>query len=940
MPYFEYVKPGFKNLFTNLLLDKKYIEAKGNYLYYTDKNNLKVSVLDFVGGYGSLLLGHNNQEINDHVKNIIDSNIPIHSQLSVKGTCGILAEKISNILMAQFKEKYISIFTNSGAETVEAAIKYLRFLKKNELDRIFAKTNSRYNYIESLNTKGSIKRFDFDGIEETFEAFFQKVEKHNQQIFENFNPVALSSEKGYHGKTFAALGITYNRTYRNPVYFPSDERNSAFFQWEIEKIEKSIRDLELLFLMPVVDENGIVTVQKIGVNQCLGIFIEPIQGEGGVVEVPQFFLESLRKLCTDYRTLLIIDEIQTGFFRTGEFLLCIEKRIKPDCVLIGKSVGGGLAKLSILCISEKFYDKEFCLIQTSTFSEDDYSAAIALKAFSILEKKVDLVLDRSAYIKLKLEELKSKHPEIIAEVLGKGLMLGLRFKDFNFSQSYFLQFVSRSGYFNYFLVSFLLNNYNIRVGSTLSENFTIRIQPSIFITDQEVDLLITAIDAFCLYLSHNDLYKIIEHLLPESSRDRRPLQKFPDFGNISLHTDPAAYKVGFLAHYIDENNIRVADLSLSCLTDEELNDLLSKVVYFKSSIVLGSQVINNQKGDKIEIIFSGLPFTSKIIRDKIVEGNLLDMRSICYNAIETLYSDFKVKIVGLGQYSSVLTNDGLTIPSKQVRITTGNSYTVYVGLMSMLENLKKFNQFNNEIYNFCIVGAAGNISSVYAKCITRYANKVYLKGSDSIMGYKKVVNVANEILKYVLNNLQNSEITSWSNLEKDIRNSEFYNWYIRQANLKKCTFLYEEFIKHFAEHSPIKVIKDISAIMECNAVVIATNDPNQFLSIDDFAPNTVICDISVPNNVDKSIIINNKNVKVIFGGVIKLPNGEGLPLIGFPLEPGYSYACIAETILLGFEKLETNFSFGSILPHQVFQIGEIGNKNNFYIFKEKEQSNF
>ncbi len=135
MNYVDYVKPAVGTLLQKLKLDKKYVSAKDGNLYYINEQGKTVEVRDFIGGYGSLVLGHNCKPLVDYARQLLEDNIPVHDQLSIKKYTGLLAKAISDEIGLHTGKEYISTFTNSGAETVEVAIKHAPFKKIERAER-------------------------------------------------------------------------------------------------------------------------------------------------------------------------------------------------------------------------------------------------------------------------------------------------------------------------------------------------------------------------------------------------------------------------------------------------------------------------------------------------------------------------------------------------------------------------------------------------------------------------------------------------------------------------------------------------------------------------------------------------------------------------------------------------------------------------------------
>jgi ornithine--oxo-acid transaminase len=121
-----------------------------------------------------------------------------------------------------------------------------------------------------------------------------------------------------------------------------------------------------------------------------GFFLEPIQGEGGIRVPDSDYLKSAEALCRRYGTLLILDEVQTGFFRTGKFLAAHHYGVEPDMVVLAKAMSGGLVPSGAVLMTDRIYNSVYgslkrSLIHTSTFSENGLSMRVGLAVFDALD---------------------------------------------------------------------------------------------------------------------------------------------------------------------------------------------------------------------------------------------------------------------------------------------------------------------------------------------------------------------------------------------------------------------------------------------------------------------------------------------------------------------------------------------------------------------------
>lgn len=161
-------------------------------------------------------------------------------------------------------------------------------------------------------------------------------------------------------------------------------------------------------------------------SKTVGILVEPIQGEAGINVPSTGYLKQLRKICSEKGILLMIDEIQTGFARTGRMFAFEHEGIKPDVLMVGKALGGGLYPVSA-CLSSRDIMSVFTPgSHGSTFGGNPLAAAIAEESLNVLvdEKLADRSIEMGAYFVKRLKEVKSKK---IKAIRAKGLLIGVEF---------------------------------------------------------------------------------------------------------------------------------------------------------------------------------------------------------------------------------------------------------------------------------------------------------------------------------------------------------------------------------------------------------------------------------------------------------------------------------------------------------------------------------
>lgn len=163
----------------------------------------------------------------------------------------------------------------------------------------------------------------------------------------------------------------------------------------------------------------------IGPNTA-AFLVEPIQGEGGIIVPPPGYLSKVAKVCADNDVLLICDEIQTGLGRTGALLASTHDAVKPDGLILGKALGGGLLPVSMFLARREVMEMFQPGDHGSTFGGNPLSAAVALEGLKVLEDEgmIEAAAEMGAYFMAALGEIKSP---LIQQVRGKGLLIGVEF---------------------------------------------------------------------------------------------------------------------------------------------------------------------------------------------------------------------------------------------------------------------------------------------------------------------------------------------------------------------------------------------------------------------------------------------------------------------------------------------------------------------------------
>ena len=172
-------------------------------------------------------------------------------------------------------------------------------------------------------------------------------------------------------------------------------------------------------------EYGNIDALEAAINENTAAFlVEPIQGEGGIIVPPAGYLKAAEALCRKHNVLFIADEIQTGLGRTGALLACEHEDVKPDGLILGKALGGGILPVSMFLARRELMDVFTPGDHGSTFGGNPLGAAVGLEALNILidDDLSAKSAEMGAYL---LDQLRSMDSPLISEVRGRGLFIGI-----------------------------------------------------------------------------------------------------------------------------------------------------------------------------------------------------------------------------------------------------------------------------------------------------------------------------------------------------------------------------------------------------------------------------------------------------------------------------------------------------------------------------------
>ncbi|MGP3925152.1 aspartate aminotransferase family protein [Streptomyces sp. 8N616] len=496
-------------------LDVEYVRAEGNTLYALDENRREVPVVDFAGGYGSLIFGHNNPEIVAYAQKLLDSQVPVHAQFSRHPYANDVARALNVIIQRELGtgESYAAVFANSGAEAVEAALKHAELDRSMRLRALADEVEVHIEDVHSAVLRGDV---EISGSARTllglaegssasggWEDLAAEIRRRNAAVLAR-PPLFLTLEGGFHGKLVGSVQLTHNEGYRTP--FRALAAQARFVPPGRPDVLREIIESARSSLLDVVTDDGAVHVVERDAPVFCAFVLEPIQGEGGVNVITPEFAGDIQRACAAIGCPVVVDEVQSGMGRSGAFLASSHIGLRGDYYTLAKSLGGGLAKAAVMLVSRARYRKEFELLHSSTFAKDAFSCLIALRVLEMLEadggRAYRLATERGGRLKDMLHSVRADFPDVVKDVRGKGLLLGLEFHDQSRAASAAIR--EHAPVLGYAVAGYLLREHRIRTFPTASAVNTLRFEPSVHLSDAEIAQLESALRGVCSVLREPD----------------------------------------------------------------------------------------------------------------------------------------------------------------------------------------------------------------------------------------------------------------------------------------------------------------------------------------------------------------------------------------------------------------------------------------------------
>ena len=395
--------------------DVGFCRGSGQYLY----DRTGVCYLDLLSGFGVFAIGRNHAVLRAALKSVLESELPNLVQMDVSTLAGILAERL--LARVPYLDKVF--FANSGAESVEAAIKFARAATR--------------------------------------------------------RPGIVYCDHAFHGLSYGALSLNGDDIFR-----------SGFGPL----LPDCVR----------IPFNNLFALEKVLRPRTMAAFIiEPIQGKG--VNMPdESYLKSAAELCRRYGTLFVVDEIQTGLGRTGRFLAIEHWDVEPDMVLLAKSLSGGHVPVGAVLTKKYIFEKVFdrmdrAVVHGSTFGKNDLAMAAGIATLDVLtsEGLIENAARTGDHLMRGLAAMSGRY-ELLREVRGKGLMIGIEFgtpRSLKLKASWNVLEAANKGLFCQLITIPLFRDHKILSQVAGHASHTIKLLPPLVISSADCDWILNAFDS-------------------------------------------------------------------------------------------------------------------------------------------------------------------------------------------------------------------------------------------------------------------------------------------------------------------------------------------------------------------------------------------------------------------------------------------------------------
>jgi predicted amino acid dehydrogenase len=550
-------------------------------------------------------------------------------------------------------------------------------------------------------------------------------------------------------------------------------------------------------------------------------------------------------------------------------------------------------------VDRKRYRPDFDLLHSGTFADDEFSCVIANRVLDLLDAQtIDQVGRSGDVLKNQLEQLHQQYPCVIADVRGAGLMIGVELAMCGSSSGFLLRHFADRGLFGAMVSGCLLNEYQIRVATTLSDPFTLRVQPSVYVTTEQCGRFVAALESVCEKIARRDVVGLTRFLVNPDTLTRResppaglsssdttssmtsvasdsvtansehPTYYFRD-DPITPRTDTR--RVAWIFHFVDEGDLTHLDPSLDAFTRKQKSAFCQRLSRLCEPIVMDAVDVQSATGNRVSLVPILLPVTSRWMLANAAAAHLV------HRAID-LAERLGCDVVSLGQFSSIVTrrfseSRADAWHDRPMQITTGGNYTATLARQAIDRELK-MQGLSTEALTLAVIGGGGEIGRTCAAMMANDFRDSLLVGSGRVGSLATLTTIAEAIPR-------------------------------------------------------ARIASDLRDLRDARVVVCATNSTSRSIGVEHLHPQAIICDLSVPPTLRSRIVRHLPQVTMLPGAIVNLPGAESFGIPGFPLPSGKTYGCMAEGLLLGLETDNHSAGMTVTSPDHAMRMASTAAKHGF-----------
>lgn len=801
-PPFERVNPHIAARLRELNLDRTFVRAKGPFLW----DRAGARYLDLTSQYGVLALGHNPERVVARVARALAESRPIFCQPSCSAEAAQLAQAL--LAHASWPDGFCT-FTNSGAESIEAAVKLARCCS------------------------GRRKVVNFTG--------------------------------AFHGKTTGALALTANPHYREPY----------------------LLDESWVVTLESGDGAALTRVLESGASEIAAVVLEPVMGEGGVLVHSPEFVRVVNERCRAHGVLLIADEVQTGLGRLGTMLGSRAVGLEPDVVCLAKALGGGVLPIGAVLSRPLPGIERFHETHSSTFAGNGLACVAALATLDEIGAPGFLarVAEQGRWLLQQVEEVARRHPDVVREVRGVGLLIGIELRTVPAPRATPLfAACAEQGALALLLASYMANVEQIRLLPSLNGGNTIRVQPPLNVDRPALQQFLAALERALAVFDRQRVGPIVGPALgagrPSASASRDEARQRHAFAD---RLD--RYDFAFVGHPLHEEDYARFEPSLAPFDGGTLRRVSE----------LANGLDEPFWGGNFDVELCGRALTGCFLVVPMVPAEMMKQRAgralaLVRKAVDRAAA-LGARHVGLGAFSSIVTAGGALIDADAMTITNGNSLTAVAALRQALAALGPRRAID------CRALVVGGFGSVGQKLILLAAREF---GHLTVVGNPDTRSRAQALR---LRSLVRAIARAYAPVADELPEGS-----VARAVLRAVSARDGELPADAVGTLPLVVEADLAQSLATHDVAfLAANCTRAFLDASALSSLAVVIDVARPLSVRPGVPLPSSTT-YLPGGMVTFAGAPDLR--DFGVDESGVYSCLGEVILLSHQRIATRDARG------------------------------